>query len=359
MTIQEMISRVNPHVRSLQAYHLHPEDVPVKLNQNENPFDWPAPIKDEILAFCRKRPWNRYPNFIPEDLKQALAAFVGYTADHVIAGNGSNEMLLVTLLSLTQSEGTVIICQPTFTVYKLLSSGMGRNVQEVFLDENMCYRCDRICEASLNHPEALIIISSPNNPTGSALSEKEIRRILETHRGFFLLDQAYVEFGGYNALPLVKEYPNLLITRTFSKALRGAGVRMGYLIGTPDIIREMNKIKLPYNINFFSERVAIVLLSHREEINTAISYITKQRERVFSFLQTLPFEQIYPTEANFILIRTNRKDSLFVHLKQDGILVRDVSSYPMLENCLRINIGTEEENTHLMRALSGFFSHTQ
>jgi histidinol-phosphate aminotransferase len=358
MNVSQMLNRINPNVRNLKAYHLKPENVPVKLNQNENPFDWPESIKDEILAFCKERPWNRYPNFIPDELKKALADYAGYTADNIIAGNGSNEMLLLLLLSLTEPDGPVIFCQPTFTVYKLLSSGLGRNPQEVSLNDDMSYNGDRICKASGQFPDAVIIVCSPNNPTGSALSENQVRQILETHNGFLLLDQAYVEFGGYNALPLINEYPNLIITRTFSKALRGAGLRLGYMIGTAEIIREINKMKLPYNINFFSEHVATVLLSHRKELDEAVTYIKAQRDIVYDFIQTLPFDNIYPTAANFILMRTKKKDSLFNYLKDSGILIRDVSSYPMLENCLRINIGTEDENNKLMQALSNFFSNS-
>ncbi len=355
MNLHKTISLINQNVRDLEAYHLKPEDSPIKLNQNENPFDWPQHIKDEVVEFCLKRSWNRYPNFIPDELKKALANHVGISPDNIIAGNGSNEMLLVLLLSLTEPNGTVLICQPTFSMYKILSSGLGRTVQTVYFNNNMSYNSDRICEASIKFPQALIIISSPNNPTGSALSETQVRQILDSHKGFLLLDQAYVEFGGYNALSLLEEYPNLIITRTLSKALRGAGIRLGYMCGTKEIIREINKIKLPYNINFFTEHVALVLLSHSKELEKAVMLIKSQLDILYDFFRTLPFDNVYPTTANFILLRTKQKDPLFSFLKEHGILIRDVSSYPMLDNCLRINAGTEEENKHLMQSLTRFF----
>jgi histidinol-phosphate aminotransferase len=155
---------------------------------------------------------------------------------------------------------------------------------------------------------------------------------------------------------LLAAYPNLIITRTFSKAMRGAGLRLGYMCGAPEIIAEVNKIKLPYNINFFSEYVAIKLLEHRRELEETVSFLTAQRDSLYRFLTALPLDKVYPSAANFILIRTGRKDALFASLKERGILVRDVSSYPMLSGCLRINVGTAEENERLRDALSGFFT---
>ncbi len=359
MNADQLSKLINPNVRDLSAYHLKPENFPVKLNQNENPFDWPQYIKDEVAEFCRTRAWNRYPNFIPDDLKQTLADFTGLTPNNVIVGNGSNEMLLILLLSLTKPESPVIICQPTFTVYQLLSRGLGRTLHEVFANDDLSYNVERITKASKEAPDSLIILCSPNNPTGTALTEKEIRHICESHQGFFILDQAYVEFGGYSALPLLKEYPNLIITRTFSKAFRGAGMRIGYLLGTVEIVQEINKIKLPYNINFFTEQVAMVLLAHHREMENSIKIILEEQKSLVDFLNTLPFDAVYPSEANFICLKTGKKEALFSAFKENGILVRDVSSYPMLKDCLRITVGTPEENALVKQTLITFFNGTE
>jgi histidinol-phosphate aminotransferase len=202
----------------------------------------------------------------------------------------------------------------------------------------------------------VLILCSPNNPTGSTISEADLRKILRYHTGFCILDQAYVEFGGYNAVPLLREFPNLVITRTFSKAFSGAGLRLGYLLGTPAVVKEINKIKLPYNINFFSERVAAVLLRNLHTVKERLTLITAEREALFDFLRTLPFDKVYPSAANFILVRCREKQRLFDALKKEGILVRDVSSYPMLEYCLRISVGSAEENESLKKALRLFFT---
>jgi histidinol-phosphate aminotransferase len=156
-------------------------------------------------------------------------------------------------------------------------------------------------------------------------------------------------------VPLLEEFPNLIITRTFSKAMGGAGLRLGYLLGQQEVVAEINKIKLPYNINFFSEHVATVLLSQRQWMEERVGEIISERARLQEFLQTMPLTNVYESAANFILIRTERKEDLFSHAQDAGILLRDVSSYPMLDRCLRISVGTREENDRLMRALGDFF----
>ena len=356
MNLNEALALINQTIRSLTAYHLEPEETSVKLNQNENPFDWPRDIKEEIARFCVERPWNRYPPFVPDGLKNALGDYAGVDGKGVIVGNGSNEMLLVLLLSLVNSMTTVLFCQPTFTIYRLLASGLGATPVAIPLDGKLRYDVPAICNAALAHPQSVLILCSPNNPTGCVLDEKDLRRILGIHKGFCILDQAYVEFGAFNAVPLLREYPNLVITRTFSKAFAGAGLRLGYLLGNPAVVAEFNKIKLPYNINFFSEHVASVLVRNRSRIEQGLSTIMGQREELLSFLKSLPFDAVYPSMANFILVRAREKARMFDSLRARGILVRDVSFYPMLENCLRISIGSPQENGALKKALTAFFA---
>jgi histidinol-phosphate aminotransferase len=356
MELNEVLSLVNKRVRGLTQYHLEPRETRIKLNQNENPSDWPSAIKEEIAEFCRTRPWNLYPNFVPDRLKERLSEHTGVPPAGIIVGNGSNEMLLVLLLALMDAHSQVVICQPTFTIYRLLVNGMGGTEAIVKLNDDMSFDVKGICTAVTSKPQSLLILCSPNNPTGSALSEADVRTVLEAHSGILILDQAYVEFGGFNAIPLLKEFPNLIITRTFSKAMAGAGLRLGYMLGTPEIIGEINKIKLPYNINFFSERVAEVLLTHLDYVRVKVAEIIAQRDMLYAFFKSLPLENVYPSSSNFIMVRSKRKAGLFEHLARGGILVRDVSNYPMLENCLRINAGTVEENHALQKVMKEFFS---
>jgi histidinol-phosphate aminotransferase len=355
MNLNDSLSLVNERIRNLTRYHLEPETTDIKLNQNENPYDLPAGIKDEIAAFCRKRPFNRYPNFVPDALKAKLSAYSGVPAGGIMVGNGSNEMLLVLLLSLASQGKDVILCQPTFTLYRLLAGGLGAIERTVFLTNDLTFNVEKICEAASQYPRSLMVLCSPNNPTGCSLSESDIRAILAAHTGFLVLDQAYVEFGGYSAAPLLKENPNLIITRTFSKAFSGAGLRLGYMLGTPDVVQEMYKIKLPYNINFFSEQVAGVLLDNADKLRPRVQELSARRDSLYAFLASMPFDAVYPSTANFILMRTKRKNELFSFLKKKSILVRDVSQYQMLDNCLRVNVGSEEETGAFQSAVNDFF----
>lgn len=355
MKLPDALSCINEAVRQQKSYHLERRDVPVKLNQNENPFDWPENIKSEVSNFCKERHWNRYPPFVPEELKTMLGEYIGVPADCIITGNGSNEMLLVLMLSLVRKNEPVIICQPTFTVYRFLVEGTGAVCKNVNLASDLSFDMDALCKASAETPTAPFILCSPNNPTGSSLSEASIRKLLQIHRGIIILDQAYIEFGGFNAVPLIKEFSHLIVTRTFSKAFAGAGLRIGYLTGQKEMITEINKIKLPYNMNFFSEFVARTALQHRNELQTGLATIIRERDSLVEFLNQLPVI-VYPSTANFILIRTGKKQELFDALLDDGILIRDVSTYPMLENCLRISIGTPEENILLKKTMHRFFT---
>lgn len=357
MNISEAVGLVNQSVRDLKAYHLQPVPATVKLNQNENPYDWPEDIKEEMAAFCRDRAWNRYPTFIPEDLKAALADHVGVAPSQVIAGNGSNEILLTLLVSTMDRSRPVILCQPTFTVYDLLVRALGGSSTSVFLrEDDLGFDVDALCACCADNPGSLAILCSPNNPTGSALSESELRRILDTHTGLLVLDQAYVEFGGFDALTLLQEYPNLLVTRTFSKAFSGAGLRLGYLIGASELVEHINKAKLPYNLNIFAEHIAQLLLRNKQRMAARIEELTAARDRVYERLCELPFDRVYPSEANFILARSDRHQELLAHLVSCGILIRDVSSYPMLDTCVRVNVGTPDENRALLDAISTFFA---
>lgn len=355
MQTSEALQLMNASVRELSAYDLKPETVPVKVNQNENPYDWPRVVKEKAAEYCLSRPWNRYPNFTPAQLTAALAEYAGVEPESVLAGNGSNEMLVVLFMALLRREYPVILCQPTFTVYNLLVRALGGTTETVYLTRDMAFDTDAIRQAVQIHRGALLLLCSPNNPTGSALTEAQLRGILAVHEGFLILDQAYVEFGGYDATGLLEQYPNLIITRTCSKAFGCAGLRLGYMVGNPQVVAEAKKAKLPYNINFFSEFVITMLLEHRDEMARHVEGLLSARRSLVEFLETLPLERVYPSEANFVLLRTSEKQRLFEFLRQRGILIRDVSSYPMLDNCLRISVGTDQENDLLKQNLRTFF----
>lgn len=355
MKVKETVNLINKNVSSLAAYHLTPVETDIKLNQNESPFDWPVEAKQKIADLCLSREWNRYPNFIPDELKEKIGKSVGLSGEQVVVGNGSNEMLLTIFQALTGEKSKVLLNFPTFTVYNLLASGMGRSVENSFLNSDLSYNLDSILEMSSKDPEGLLIICTPNNPTGSALTKEQTIAILEHHKGFVVLDQAYIEFGGYNAIELIEKYPNLIVTRTFSKAFGGAGIRFGFMLGNSEVISQINKIKLPYNISFMTEAMASTMLDYDELRGERVETLIKGRVFLIEEFKKLPFEKVYESEANFIIVKLKKHNELFEFLKEESILIRNVSSYPMLDNCLRINVGTDEENGKLLNSLNSFF----
>ena len=343
---------VKPQVVSVPAYTLHAYEAEIKLNQNENPFDFPEDLKEETFRRFRGRQWSRYPDFVPDSLRQQLADFAGWHKDGVLVGNGSNELLQATLMVLVHSRSRVAIPSPTFTVYRLISTVLGAKVVHIPLNPDMSYNVDELISRSSEAGAGVLIINTPNNPTGCVLRDDGLERILQQYPGFVLLDEAYYEFWGHTALRFLKDYPRLIITRTFSKAMGMASLRVGYLLADPAIAEQISKAKLPYNVNQFSLTAAEVALENMARFRPAIEEVLRERARLGSELGDIPGLKVYPTEANFFLVEVAAEPhAVFEYLFQQGILIRDVSSYPMLSKCLRISVGTRAENDRLLSAL--------
>ena len=358
METTQALELIAPWVRGLNAYHLEPRELDVKLNQNENPFSWPDDLRERFAAFCRTAHLNRYPDFVPDSLRGAIADWAGVDSSQIIAGNGSNDILQILYLNLLAPARQVVLCQPTFTVYQLLARALNTVPVEIPLDAQLQFDMPALCAALRCYPTSLLVLCSPNNPTGSVLAQEQLHTILRQHHGFIVLDQAYVEFGGFNAAALTATHPNLVVTRTFSKALGGAGLRLGYLIAHPQVAAQLVKMKLPYNINRFTEFAGIELLRDRARIAGQIAFLVAERDRMATALAQSGVGTIYPSEANFILFRCRAKTALFEHLVHNSILVRDVSSAPLLEGCLRVNVGTGDENRRFLEAIGSFKQHT-
>ncbi len=237
----------------------------------------------------------------PSELHEKLAAHAGWQVDGVLAGNGSNE-LIQSLLTVTVGPDTkVMVVEPTFSLYRQFAAILGAQVIPVPLSENLTFNASRILsKQSLTKPD-LLIICSPNNPTGSTLTERDLRLLLRNTDGLVVVDQAYVEFGGDNFVPLLAEHRNLIILRTFSKAMAMAGLRVGYLLGAPEIVAEINKAKLPYSLNFFSITAAEVALERYQSLVPQIDQIRSERDRLFAELKSIPGVVPVPSAANFML----------------------------------------------------------
>lgn len=352
------LDKIKENVRAIKAYTLDPLDAPIKINQNENPFGMPAAIKDEVLRRARQHDWARYPEFVPTRLLEKLAAHVGWKADGVMAGNGSNEMIQSVVNSIVEKGVKVILPEPTFSVYRQVIQVAGGEVISVPLNEDLTFNIPRLASKLVSSKAELAIICSPNNPTGCTISPRDLASLLRNSDAIVVVDQAYLEFGSDDFIPLLNEYKNLVILRTFSKAMAMGGLRVGYCLAAPELIQEFNKAKMPYSLNFFSMTAAEVALDNIRLLEPLVKKMRREHERLFADLQKFDGLLIpTPSAANFFAVKTAipPKD-LFEALHARGILIRNVSSAPMLENYVRISVGTPEENDKLIAALREIFN---
>jgi histidinol-phosphate aminotransferase len=343
---------VKEQVLRVPAYTLRSYEAEIKLNQNENPYDFPDDLKEEVFRRYRARSWSRYPDFVPDGLRAVIAKTVGWHKDGILVGNGSNELLQATLLVMVKDRTPVVIPSPTFTVYGLVSQILGARIITVPLRPDMSYDVDELLLRSEEVGARVLIVCTPNNPTGSVLGDESLKRILDSFAGHVLLDEAYFEFCGATGQHFLETYPRLIITRTFSKAMGMAGLRVGYLMAHPELATQIAKAKLPYNVNQFSLTAAQVALENIDRFRPAIDAILKERTRLNEELSRIPGVKVYPTGANFFLFELPAAPrAVFEELAGQGVLVRDVSAYPMLSRCLRVTVGSPDENERFLSAL--------
>jgi histidinol-phosphate aminotransferase len=357
--MSDPLRHVKPAVRALKAYTLAARQAPIKINQNENPFELPESMKRRVLERALARPWGRYPEFDPRELTAALARAAGWRPDGVLAGNGSNE-LIEALLLVTVGAGTkVVIPEPTFTLYALLTSILGGEPVRVGLGPDLEYDVEALSTARRQREASVTVVCSPNNPTGGVLARADVARLCAEADSLVVIDEAYQEFSGESVVPLLADHANLVVLRTFSKAMSLAGLRVGYLLASPALVHEVDKARLPYNINFFSQMAALAALEEPSDLEANVARLVRLRGALMAELQRLGGLRAYPSRANFILVELQDRDAraVFESLYADGVLVRDVSSYPRLGRCLRLTVGTESENAALLdglrRALAG------
>jgi len=364
------LRHVKPAVRALAPYTLALREAPVKINQNESPWDLPKAAKRRVLTKALARPWSRYPDFDPKELVEALARFSGWRADGILAGNGSNEMIEALLLVTVGAATKVVIPEPTFTLYALMTTILGGEGVRVRLSRGgsaasdasrsagtpapvLSYDLEALLKARKESQAPVTIVCSPNNPTGTSLAPDDVERLCREGDGLVVIDEAYHEFAGRTVVPLLDRHPNLVVLRTFSKAMALAGLRVGYLLASPGLVREVDKARLPYNLDFFAQAAAIAALEEKDVLARRVRRLVAERERLLARLGDLPGVRAWRSDANFFLLECLAADpkAVFAGLLRRGVLVRDVTSYPMLSRCLRVSVGSERENDALLHAL--------
>ena len=348
-------SRISKNVRSISPYSVPRIECSVKLDGNESPYDLEG--EDKFLLFERlsKLPMNRYPDPEALGVRSALSRAVAFPKDGILLGNGSDEIIQMTVEVFGGKSGCVLVPSPTFSMYRITSLILGKEVREVELDENFDIDLEPTLEMIRAEDPDIVFLATPNNPTGNSFSEEKVLEILEASAGAVVVDEAYCDFSKKSYIPHIERYENLLVLRTMSK-IGFAGARLGILFARPQIVSEVDKARLPYNINSLSQMVMSFALEHSEVIEGKISLILSERERLRDALERIEAIYVYPTDANFFLVRVPDAEFLFTELVRNDILVRRFEGGGRLADCLRITVGTSDENDRLIEALVGIFS---
>jgi len=345
---KDITKLIKSQVRRLKAYSIDETPCRIKLDAMENPFCLPDGVKREIAETVRQAQINRYPDPSAGKLKRAISELWGMDPERMMLGNGSDELIQAVILAF---GGPVLIPAPTFAMYEITAKALSQDVVTVPLKKDFSLDADKFIKKAKQIKAKVIFLACPNNPTGNRFSDEAMRKILDQTSAAVVIDEAYFDFSRKSFLPLLKDYPNMILLRTLSK-IGFAGLRVGVLTAAPKVIEELNKIRLPYNINTLSQAAALAALGHRDVLNQQISLLISERERLYNALSQIEGITAYPSETNFILFRaaTDATD-IYNKLKQAGILIKNLNKPGPLKNCLRVTVGTPEENSEFLNSM--------
>jgi histidinol-phosphate aminotransferase len=328
---------VKPSVRSLRAYHA--EEIPcrVKLDANESPYG------RRVLTSVKT---NKYPDPEATGLRKLVARELKVRPENVLHGNGSDELIQCLIMTF---GGPVLYPVPTFSMYGSISQMLGEKKVEIPLDETFNLDVDKCIAAVKQKKPKLIFLSSPNNPTGNCFSEDRILKVIKQSEGLVVVDEAYQSFCGKKSfVSLLNKYENLVVLRTLSKTGL-AGLRVGFMIAGEEIVNEVNKVRLPFNLNSLSQKVAVDALQNKKQMAEGIGTIVSERKKLLKEMGRIEGVEPYPSDANFILFKVRDGDGIYRALLEKGVLIRNMKG--VAEGCLRVTVGAAKENGAFLKAL--------
>ena len=346
-----LLDLIRPEIRALSAYHVQPAQGMVKLDAMENPWPLPDALQQKLGDRLAQAAYNRYPDANPEGLKQLISTVFGVPSGFsVLLGNGSDELIQILAQAVAQPGATMLSVEPAFVMFKVLANACGLNYLGVSLREDFSLDLDTMLKVIRAEQPALIFLAIPNNPTGNAFHPESVQAILKEAKGIVVIDEAYFPFRDGSYLPALADYPNMLVMRTVSK-LGLAGIRLGFLAGAPALLAELEKLRLPYNVSVATQVIAETVLAEAETLNAQTLRLRQERERLFAALKEIEGVHPFESEANFILLRVSNAQAVFDALKRHGILIKNLSSaHALLRGCLRVTVGTPEENDRFLDA---------
>jgi len=351
----DALSRLRPELTKLQAYAVPDATGLVKLDAMENPFTWPVAMRAKWLERISHAQVNRYPEPDPEGLKQKLKDQFGphdNGANSLLLGNGSDELIQLLVLAVAKPGASILTVSPSFSMYQMISEIVGIDCHVVPLDDD--YQLDNaaMLKAIETHDPALIFLAYPNNPTGNSWSRSDIQAIMDVSKGIVVIDEAYGPFAANSFTDDLEKNKNMLLLRTASK-IGLAAIRFGWLAGNSDLIAELNKIRLPYNINQLTQLTMEFALDNYELFAEQAETIRELRGSLYSQLSAIEGVKPYTSDANFILFKVLTSDAcvVFDRLLEQKVLIKNVSKQVGLDQCLRVTVGSKEENKIFCEAL--------
>ena len=345
--------KVRDDLALLEDYHSPQVDVAVRLNTNESPYPPPDAWRAALLEELQTVPFHRYPDRAASELRAAIGELHGVGPDHVLAANGSNEVIQALCLAFGGHGRTAAVFRPSYLMHPHIARITGTEVLEGERDADFALDMDQVDRVVRTHQPALTFLCSPNNPTGMLEPGDAVTRVLELGSGVVVVDEAYGQFAPGSAVDLVSDDRPLVVVRTFSKTWSMAGARLGYLIGPPEIVRAVEAVLLPYHLDAMKQAAGRLALRFRPEMEARVAAIVEERGRISAALADLPVDT-WPSSANFVLFRPHDKDGdgVWEQLLERSVLVRNCcTGWPRLDGCLRVTVGTTAENDAFLSAL--------
>ncbi len=343
---------IRPEILALHAYHVPPASGMIKLDAMENPYHLPLALRDEIARLVADAAINRYPDAGAHQLKADIRRVTNLPEGmDVLLGNGSDEIIQLLAMAVAKPGATILSVEPSFVMYKMIATFVGMRYVGVPLAQDFSLDLPAMLEAIKREQPALVFLAYPNNPTGNLFDAAAIKQIILAAPGLVVVDEAYYAFARDSFIPQLAQYENLLVMRTFSK-LGMAGLRLGFLAGSQAWLAQLEKLRLPYNVGVLPQLVAAKLLEHHAVLLAQAQNIKQERTMLLAALAAISGVKTYPSEANFILLRVAKATQIFEGLKQRGVLIKNLNGgHPALMDCLRVTVGTPEENQAFVAAL--------
>jgi histidinol-phosphate aminotransferase len=336
----------------LDGYHSPQLDVAVRLNTNESPYAPPEEFVERWLAELRVTPLNRYPDREARELRAALAQKLGQPPERIFCANGSNEVLQTLLLAYGGYERRALVHEPTYALHSHIARITGTEVLVAERAADFSIDVDAAREVLEDVQPAVVFACSPNNPTGTVEPPETIRTLVDTAPGLVVVDEAYGEFAPHTAIDEVRDDGRLVVVRTYSKVWSMAALRLGFAVAPPWVVEQLEQVALPYHLPAATQIAGRIALELDDEMRDRVARLVSERERLFSALAEIDGVTPFPSGANFVLFRVGaRAHAVWQALVQRDVLVRDCSSWPSLEGCLRVTVGTPDENDAFLAAL--------